>query len=66
MTQILKPEEMTEEDIKHLYITPAIEKQWDRTLITMETAITDGTINIQGNKPVREKPKKVDYLLLIH
>lgn len=65
MTQILKPEEMTEEDIKHLYITPAIEKQWDRTLITMETAITDGTINIQGNKPVREKPKKVDYLLYL-
>ena len=54
---------MTEEDIKRLYITPAISAKWDKFHITMETPITAGKINIKGNRPVREKPKKADYVL---
>jgi len=63
---ILSKKEMTEEDIKLQYITPAITKKWDSSYITMETPITDGKINIKGNKVVREKPKKADYILYIN
>ncbi|MDD6727592.1 MAG: DEAD/DEAH box helicase family protein [Lactimicrobium massiliense] len=65
MTTILNPTDMTEEDVKLQFITPALTAKWDVTKITMETPITDGRVNIQGNHPVREKPKKVDYLLHI-
>lgn len=65
MTTILDPTEMTEEDVKLQFITPALLSKWDRSMITMETKITDGRINIKGNTPVRENPKKVDYLLYI-
>lgn len=63
---ILSKKEMTEEDIKLQYITPAIIEKWDFSHITMETAITDGKINIKGNRVVREKPKKADYILYIN
>lgn len=63
---ILSKKEMTEEDIKLQYITPAITNKWDSSYITMETPITDGKINIKGNKVVREKPKKADYILYIN
>ena len=47
---ILNKKEMTEEDIKHQYITPAIEKNgWEPSKIAMEKAITDGKINY--NRP---------------
>lgn len=62
---ILSKKEMTEEDIKLHYITPAIIGKWDRNKITMETRITDGRIILNGNITVREKPKKVDYLLYL-
>ena len=55
--------QMTEEDIKLHYITPAIVKGWSKNYITMETKITDGKINLRGNLVVRENPRKVDYLL---
>lgn len=54
---------LTEEDIKHLYITPAIEAKWDKSHIRMEAKITDGRMNIKGNLAVRNTPKKADYLL---
>ena len=54
---------MTEEDIKRLYITPAISEKWDKFLIRMEERITDGKINIDGNRAFREKAKKADYVL---
>lgn len=66
MTQILNPYEMTEEDVKLQYITPALVAKWDKSLITMETHITDGRINVKGNITVREDPKKVDYLLYLN
>lgn len=62
---ILDKKQMTEEDIKLNFITPAINaKGWQNgEHITMETYITDGKVNLKGNMAFREKPKKVDYLL---
>lgn len=63
---ILSKKQMTEEDIKLQYITPAITAKWDIGHITMETKITDGKINLKGNLVFREKPKKADYVLYIN
>ena len=57
--------QMSEEDIKLQYITPAILSKWDRDKITMETRITDGKINLKGNFVFREKPKRADYILYL-
>lgn len=65
MSSVLPKNQMTEEDIKRLYITPALEGKWDKRHITMETAITAGKVNIKGNVVVREKPKKADYVLYL-
>ena len=65
MSPILPKNQMTEEDIKLHYITPAITSSWDKNYITMETKITDGKINLKGNLIVREKPKKADYVLYL-
>ena len=56
---------MTEEDIKLKYITPAITAKWSVDHISMETKITDGKINLKGNFVHREKPKKADYVLYL-
>ena len=66
MSPILNKAQMTEEDIKLQFITPAITAKWSKDLITMETKITDGKINLKGNLVVREKPKKADYVLYLH
>ena len=65
MGPILTKEQMTEEDIKLQFITPAIIARWPREHITMEQKITDGKINLKGNLVVREKPKKADYVLYL-
>ena len=62
---ILDKKQMTEEDIKLQFITPAIESKWGRHRMTMETKITDGRVNIRGNFVVRENPKKADYVLYL-
>ncbi len=62
---ILDKKQMTEEDIKLRFITPAIQSKWGIDRITMETRITDGRINLRGNFAVREKPKKADYVLYL-
>ena len=54
---------MSEEDVKRLLITPALERKWDRFHIAMEVCLTDGKVNIQGNIPTRGKRKKADYIL---
>jgi len=41
---ILNKKDMSEEDIKLQYITPAILEKWDKSRITMETKITDERI----------------------
>lgn len=63
---ILDKKQMSEEDIKLQYITPAILAKWDTTRITMETQITDGRINLRGNLIHRERPKKADYVLYLN
>ncbi|RGF41579.1 restriction endonuclease subunit R [Ruminococcus sp. AF37-3AC] len=65
MTMILDKKQMTEEDIKLQYITPAVQAKWGLDRITMETKITDGRINLKGNIVTREKPKKADYVLYL-
>lgn len=65
MSTVLSKKQMTEEDIKLNYITPAILKGW-KGHITMETKITDGRINIRGNIVARSKPKFADYLLYLN
>lgn len=62
---ILSKKQMSEEDIKLQYITPAIISKWNREKITMETRITDGKINLKGNFVFREKPKRADYILYL-
>lgn len=65
MSTILDKKSMTEEDIKLQYITPAIKSKWDVGKITMEAKITDGKISVVDGLPVREKPKRADYLLYL-
>lgn len=55
---------ITEEETKHRFITPAIEKSgWEKEQIRMEYQFTDGAIIVQGNNTKRGKNKKADYLL---
>lgn len=67
MSDILEIHEMSEEDIKLQYITPAITAKWNIHKITMETSsenkFTDGKVIVQGNVPTRAKAKKCDYVL---
>lgn len=65
MEHILSKKQMSEEDIKLQYITPAITARWNTKKITMETKITDGKINLKGNLVFREKPKRADYILYL-
>ena len=62
---VLSKSQMSEEDIKFHYITPAITAKWDNQHITLETKITDGRINLKGNIVSREKPKRADYVLYL-
>lgn len=56
---------MTEEDIKMKYITPAvIASGWDlQTQIRAEYSFTDGRVIVRGNVTARGKRKRADYLL---
>ncbi len=62
---ILSKKQMSEEDIKLNFITPAVQPGWSGH-ITMETRITDGRINIKGNIVARSKPKFADYMLYLN
>lgn len=65
MSELMKKSEMTEEDIKLQFITPAIEHAgWDKSKhIKMEYFFTDGRIIVRGNSTARGARKKADYLL---
>ena len=65
MDPIILKKNMTEEDIKLQYITPALTSKWERQKITMETQITDGKISLKGNLAVQQPGKRVDYLLYL-
>lgn len=62
---IIDKKQMTEEDIKLNFITPAILAKGRQDKITMETQVkfTDGKVNLRGNRVSRETPKKADYIL---
>ena len=62
---MLNKKELTEEDIKLKYITPALqEAEWDvKNQIRCEYYYTAGKINVRENIAQRGKGKKVDYLL---
>lgn len=67
----MTPEEidknLSEEDIKHRYITPAIEnKGWDKQHVRMEYAFTAGRVIFDGDVHAHKAPKRADYLLLGH
>lgn len=66
MSSLLSKKNMTEEDIKLRYITPAITAKWNIENITMETQITDGQYNLRGNIANRGPAKRADYLLYIN
>ena len=65
MQPVLPKAQMTEEDIKLQYITPAVTSKWSRGKITMETPVTDGQISLKGNLVLRKRPKKADYILYL-
>ena len=65
MSGIIPKWQMTEEDIKLNFITPALSPPWNGRM-TMETQITDGKINLRGNLVSRAQPKRADYVLYIN
>ena len=68
MSTVIPKKQMSEEDIKLNYITPALVNRGWKNKITMETAVkfTDGKINLRGNLYSRQAPKKADYVLYIN
>ena len=65
MDTLIPKSQMTEEDIKLNFITPALVNRGWNNKITMETVVkfTDGKINLRGNLVTRSNPKKADYIL---
>jgi type I restriction enzyme R subunit len=64
VSNLLEKHEMTEEDVKLRYITPAIERKWDKNnQIRMEYSFTDGRVIVRGNTVARGKRKQADYIL---
>ena len=56
--------DLSEEDIKARYITPAVEQAgWDKKQIRYEYAFTAGRIILRGSVTARGKQKRADYLL---
>ena len=68
---VISKKQMSEEDIKLKFITPAILRTWETTHITMETQVkenvkfTDGRISLRGNMVRREKGLRADYILYL-
>ena len=64
MSELMQKHEMTEEDIKLQFITPAIEAAgWDKfKQIKLEYNFTDGRVIVRGNVTARGKRKRTDYL----
>lgn len=60
----MSKKDLTEEDIKFRFITPAIiNAGWKKELIRMEYFFTDGRVIFQGKVHARQTGKKADYLL---
>lgn len=65
MDELMKKRDMTEEDIKVKFITPAIERAgWNtEKQVKFEHSFTDGRIIVRGSVIARGKSKRTDYLL---
>ena len=65
---VIDKKQMTEEDIKLNFITPALLDRGWKNKITMETKVqfTDGKINLRGNLFMRGTPKRADYVLYLN
>lgn len=60
---MIDKKQMTEEEIKLNFITPAITDKWSKNCIRMEYYFTSGRITIDGKKAKRGEACKADYLL---
>jgi len=62
---MISKKDLSEQDIRTKYITPAIEKAgWDKmTQLGEDVALTDGKIFIRGKMFARGKLKRADYVL---
>ncbi len=62
---MISKKDLSEQDIRTKYITPAIEKAgWDKmTQLGEDVALTDGKIFIRGQLFARGKLKRADYVL---
>ena len=55
---------LSEEDVKNIYITPALVKKWDlEKQIRSEVYFTAGKVIVRGNTATRAKGAKADYIL---
>lgn len=57
-------ERLTEEDVRNIYITPALVKKWNlEKQIRSEVYFTAGRVIVRGNMSTRAKGEKADYIL---
>ena len=55
---------LSEEDTRNIYITPALTKKWNlETQIRSEVYFTAGKVIVRGNMSTRAKGEKADYIL---
>lgn len=57
-------EHLSEEDVRNIYITPALTKKWSlEKQIRSEVYFTAGRVIVRGNMSTRAKGEKADYIL---
>ena len=57
-------EQLSEEDVRNMYITPALTKKWSlEKQIRSEVYFTAGRVIVRGNMSTRKKGEKADYIL---
>lgn len=57
-------EQLSEEDVRNMYITPALTKKWSlEKQIRSEVYFTVGRVIVRGNMSSRKKGEKADYIL---
>lgn len=57
-------EQLSEEDVRNMYITPALTKKWSlEKQIRSEVYFIAGRVIVRGNMSARKKGEKADYIL---
>ena len=57
-------EQLSEEDVRNMYITPALTKKWSlEKQIRSEVYFTAGRVIVRGNMSARKKGEKANYIL---